>query len=114
MEGEVNLMTRARLSSIELTTLKAIANGLSSKEIAAIVSRSIGAVEANIRTLFVKLDAQSRAHLVARAFCLRVIASEDIAAAEAPYLQHETFPNGESQRGEGVATMRTSRKFDRL
>jgi len=107
-------MTRTRLSSIELATLKAIANGLSSKEIAFIVSRSIGAVEANIRTLFVKLDAQSRAHLVARAFCLRVISCDDIDAAEAPYLQTETLSNGGSQRGEGVATMRASRKFDRL
>lgn len=107
-------MTRARLSSIELAILKAIANGLSSKEIAFIINRSIGAVEANIRTLFVKLDAQSRAHLVARAFCLHLVTCEDIEAAEAPYLQHETFGNGDSQRGEGVATIRASRKFDRL
>jgi DNA-binding NarL/FixJ family response regulator len=90
--GSGNLMTRARLSSIELTTLRAIANGLSSKEIAFAVHRSIGAVEANIRTLFVKLDAQSRAHLVARAFCVRVITCDDIDAAEAPYL-HETLRN---------------------
>jgi DNA-binding CsgD family transcriptional regulator len=107
-------MTRARLSSIELAILKAIANGLSSKEIAFIVNRSIGAVEANVRTLFVKLDAQSRAHLVARAFCLQVITHDDIGAAEEPYPQHETFANSEAQRAGGVATIRTSRKFDRL
>jgi DNA-binding CsgD family transcriptional regulator len=106
-------MTRARLSSIELAVLKAIANGLSSKEIAFVVNRSIGAVEANVRTLFVKLDAQSRAHLVARAFCLRVITCDDIGAAEEPYPRHETA-NGDSQRAGGVATIRTSRKFDRL
>lgn len=91
-------MTRARLSSIELAILKAIANGVSSKEIAFIVNRSIGAVEANIRTLFVKLDAQSRAHLVARAFCLHVITCDDIDAVEASYLQHESYGNGEPQR----------------
>lgn len=91
-------MTRARLSSIELAILKAVANGVSSKEIAFIVNRSIGAVEANIRTLFVKLDAQSRAHLVARAFCLHLVTCDDIEAAETPYLQHETFGNGDSQR----------------
>lgn len=107
-------MTRARLSSIELTILKAIANGLSSKEIAFIINRSIGAVEANIRTLFVKLDAESRAHLVARAFCMHLVTCEDVEAAEMPYFQNGTVGNRDPQRGEGVATIKASRKFERL
>jgi len=75
-------MRRARLSSIELAILKAIANGMSSKEIAPTLNRSVAAVEANIRTLFAKLDAQSRAHLVARAFCLQIITVDDVENSE--------------------------------
>lgn len=107
-------MRRARLSSIELAILKAIANGMSSKEIAPSVKRSVAAVEANIRALFAKFDAQSRAHLVALAFCLSVIAVEDIDSARPSHIQSESSIHSAFQNGDGVATIRASRKFDKL
>lgn len=71
-------MNRTRLSSIEIAILKGIANGMSSKEIAVLIKRSVGAVEANIRTMFAKFDARSRAHLVAQSFCFQIISCGDI------------------------------------
>ena len=71
-------MTRTRLSSTELTILKAIANGKSSKEAATLIDRSLGTVEANVRALFAKFDARSRAHLVGLGFRYQFITCEDI------------------------------------
>lgn len=56
------------LSNIEITIINSLANGLQSKEIASDLDRSRATVEFYIRMLFVKLDARSRAHLVARAY----------------------------------------------
>lgn len=56
------------LSSMELSIINALANGLQSKEIASDLDRSRATVEFYIRVLFIKLDARSRAHLVARAY----------------------------------------------
>jgi DNA-binding CsgD family transcriptional regulator len=75
-------MNRTRLSSTEIAILKGIANGMPSKEIAVLIKRSVGAVEANVRTLFAKFDARSRAHLIARSFCLRIISCDDVVSDE--------------------------------
>ncbi|HEV2738978.1 MAG TPA: LuxR C-terminal-related transcriptional regulator [Candidatus Elarobacter sp.] len=56
------------LTTIELCVLHGLADGLHSKEIAARISRSAGTVEFYVRTLYLKLQARSRAQLVARAF----------------------------------------------
>jgi DNA-binding NarL/FixJ family response regulator len=57
-----------RLSDIELSVLRGLADGLQSKEIATRLGRSRATVEFHIRLLYGKLDARSRAQLVARAF----------------------------------------------
>jgi len=73
---------RIRLSPIELAILKALANGMQSKEIAAVVNRSTATVELHVRTLYARFDARSRAQLVAYAFCSGTIAAEDIEGYE--------------------------------
>jgi DNA-binding NarL/FixJ family response regulator len=55
------------LTEIEKAILRCLALGMQSKEIAAEVGRSKATVEANIRVLYLKLGARSRAHLVANA-----------------------------------------------
>lgn len=71
-------MSRARLSSMEFTILKALANGMQSKEIAAAVNRSTATVELHVRTLFARFDARSRAHLVACALRSGAIGTHDL------------------------------------
>ena len=61
-------MTTASLSTMEMSILTALASGLQSKEIASELDRSRATIEFYIRILFVKMDARSRAHLVARAY----------------------------------------------
>lgn len=56
------------LSDIERAIICALAEGEQSKEIAARVERSRGTVEFHIRMLYAKLEARSRAQIVARAF----------------------------------------------
>lgn len=56
------------LNEIEKTVLRALAEGMQSKEIARELGRSKATVEGYIRVLYIKLDAKSRAQLVARAF----------------------------------------------
>ncbi len=51
-----------------MAILEALAEGAQSKEMAAIIKRSRGTVEFYIRSLFLKLDARTRPHLVAQAF----------------------------------------------
>ena len=57
------------LSTIEVQILECLAQGLQSKEIASVVGRRKPTVEGYIRTLYLKLGARSRAHLVAQAYC---------------------------------------------
>lgn len=57
-----------RFSHRELAILRALANGTNSKELALIIGQSRATIEADIRVLFVKLQARSRHHLVAQAF----------------------------------------------
>jgi DNA-binding CsgD family transcriptional regulator len=62
-----------RLTSCELTILEAIADGAQSKEIAVHVARSKPTVEAMVRMLYMKFNARTRAHLVARAMACGAI-----------------------------------------
>ena len=66
------------LSEIELAIVKALARGMQSKEIAATLDRSRPTIEFHIRMLFAKMDARSRAQIVARGFELGLL---DTAAA---------------------------------
>ncbi len=66
-------MNRVCLSPMESSILKGLANGMQSKEIAAVVQRSTATVELRVRGLFAKFDARSRAHLVACALCTGAI-----------------------------------------
>jgi DNA-binding NarL/FixJ family response regulator len=66
------------LSPLERDVLRGVANGLQSKEIANNVKRSTATVELNVRTLFAKFGARSRAHLVALAFCATALTPDDL------------------------------------
>ena len=61
-------MQRDSLSEIEIAIVRALAEGLQSKEIASVLDRSRPTIEFHIRMLFVKMDARSRAQIVARGF----------------------------------------------
>jgi two-component system NarL family response regulator len=50
---------------LEITVVRLLAEGFSSKEISPRINRSRSSVEATIQTLFVKFGARSRTHLVA-------------------------------------------------
>lgn len=56
------------LTRHELLVLQALADGAQSKEIATLIKRSRGTVEFYVRSLFLKLNARTRPHLVAQAF----------------------------------------------
>lgn len=65
-----------RVSSIERTILQALADGARSAEIAKLTRCAQTTVETHVRTLFLKLDARSRSHLVAQAFRNGIISLE--------------------------------------
>ncbi len=71
-------MRQLHLTNLEQSILRALANGMQSKEIAALLNRSIATIELHVRMLFVKFDARSRAHLVACALCEGAIGSKDL------------------------------------
>jgi two-component system, NarL family, response regulator YdfI len=71
--------TRPFLTQQEITVLYALAEGCHSKEIATAVRRSKPTVEAIVRILYVKLNARSRAQLVARAIAYGLISVETVA-----------------------------------
>ncbi len=54
-----------RITDTDKTVLLCLAQGMQSKEIAVSLGRSKPTVESYIRTLLIKLDARSRAQLVA-------------------------------------------------
>ena len=62
------------MSPIERQILEAVSRGMQSKEIAALLHRSRGTVEGHIRILYAKFGAKSRAHLVAVAFQMGILA----------------------------------------
>lgn len=68
------------MSDIELAILRGLADGMQSKEIAAKIRRSTPTIELYIRSLYVKLRARTRAHLVARAIAASIL---DVRASEA-------------------------------
>lgn len=82
LEDRCSKMPRPRLSAIEFAILKGLANGLQSKEIAAVVNRSTATIELHVRTLYARFDARSRAQLVAYALCRGAICPEDIDGPE--------------------------------
>ena len=59
---------QSNLSELEVAIVRALAHGLQSKEIASALDCNRTAIEFRIRTLFVKLEARSRAQLVARGY----------------------------------------------
>jgi DNA-binding CsgD family transcriptional regulator len=61
------------LTEVELAIVKALAQGLQSKEIAAALDRSRPTIEFHIRMLFAKMQAKSRAQIVARGYELGVL-----------------------------------------
>jgi len=61
------------LSDIELAIVRALARGLQSKEIATALDRSRPTIEFHIRMLFAKMEARSRAQIVARGYELGII-----------------------------------------
>lgn len=56
------------LSDLDVAIVRALAEGLQSKEIASALERSRNSIEFRIRTLLVKMEAKSRAQLVARGY----------------------------------------------
>lgn len=66
------------LTAHERLVLRALANGFQSKEIAREIRRSTPTVEAHVRSLFLKFDARSRAHLVARALLVGALEPESV------------------------------------
>ena len=66
--AEVAMTTPQPLSELEVAIIRALAEGLQSKEIASALERSRPTIEFHIRMLFVKMEARSRAQLVARGY----------------------------------------------
>jgi LuxR family transcriptional regulator len=57
-----------QITDRERQILQGLADGANSKDLAQMIGRSRGTVEAEIRVLFSKFEARSRHHLVAQAF----------------------------------------------
>ncbi len=66
------------LSDIELAIVRALARGLQSKEIATALDRSRPTIEFHIRMLFAKMEARSRAQIVARGYEYGIIEPVEI------------------------------------
>ena len=77
-----SILWKPMLTTHEQLVLRALANGFQSKEIAREIQRSTPTVEAHVRSLFLKFDARSRAHLVARALCLGALEPESVDIAD--------------------------------
>lgn len=72
------------LTRHELMILRGLANGLQSKEIALLLERSTPTVEMYVRRLFRKMNARSRAHLVALAIRENLLDKSDLPIPEGP------------------------------
>lgn len=75
------------LSELEVAIVRALAQGLQSKEIANALECNRTSIEFRIRTLFVKLEARSRAQLVARGYDIGLLP----ATPSYSYLQPEAL-----------------------
>lgn len=69
------------LTEIELAIVRALARGMQSKEIASTLDRSRPTIEFHIRMLFAKMEARSRAQIVARGYELGLIESAQISTS---------------------------------
>lgn len=76
--------TAAGLGVLRLSTLRMVANGLSSVQIAKRMGRSRDAVDNDMRTITAALGALSRTHAVAVAIRLGLIPLDDIQVPESP------------------------------
>jgi DNA-binding CsgD family transcriptional regulator len=72
-------LTAVDLTSVEFDIIRGLANGLQSKELAVVINRSVPTVEMNIRRLYAKMSAKSRAHLVALAFSGHILTHNEVA-----------------------------------
>ena len=68
------------VSPKEAAIIQGLADGLQSKEIAAVVRLSKASVDTYVRILYGKLGARSRAQLVALAYAAGILAGDDTAA----------------------------------
>ncbi|MGA3037458.1 MAG: helix-turn-helix transcriptional regulator [Vulcanimicrobiaceae bacterium] len=75
-DERVTIHDAVHVSPIERTILQALADGARSAEIAKLTRCARTTVETHVRTLFLKLDARSRSHLVAQAFRNGIISLE--------------------------------------
>ena len=75
------------LSELEVAIVRALAQGIQSKEIASALECNRTSIEFRIRALFVKLEARSRAQLVARGYDIGLLP----AAPNCSYLQAEAL-----------------------
>ena len=71
-------MKRLTLTSVELSIIRALAEGMQSKEIATELGRSRATVEFYVRLLYVKFDARSRAQVVARSYELGILGDSSV------------------------------------
>lgn len=90
---------KPRLTAQEAVILCALANGAHSKDMAALIKRSLGTVEAHIRSLFLKLNAESRPQLVTQAFRHGILVIDQGKAARLhDSLQRLAAPQGRVNR----------------
>jgi DNA-binding CsgD family transcriptional regulator len=75
------LRTLHGLNETEIAIVRALAEGKQSKEIALAIGRSRATVEFHIRALYAKLDAKSRAQLVARGYERRLFPNDSVQRA---------------------------------
>jgi len=67
------MTTSYQLTELEIAIVRALAQGLQSKEIAAALECNRTAIEFRIRMLLLKLEARSRAQIVARGYELGLL-----------------------------------------
>jgi DNA-binding CsgD family transcriptional regulator len=67
------MISRQGLSALQTQIVQLLADGLTTKEISLAVARSAPTIESHIRLLYARLDARSRAQLVARAIAAEII-----------------------------------------
>lgn len=71
-------MRRGSLTATQIRIIKALANGMTSKEIAEYVKLSVSTVEWHIKTLLQTFDARTRTHLVVSALCSGAVDLADV------------------------------------
>jgi LuxR family maltose regulon positive regulatory protein len=64
------------LCEIDVEIVRALAHGLQSKEISAILGRSRATIELRVRSLYAKLNAKTRAQIVSRAYEAGILSAQ--------------------------------------